>query len=507
MKRLTRLGDIALVGGSLACVMSFGFLVWRHGLALHYLNLLGVAVGLAVGLRLSASHRINLALCLLSTIIALYSAEVLLAYSSSVLNHPSATVWLDFPQDANARVAAERVNREKQANKKFDTRSRLEVVHEFRAHGIMVYPDVFPTVLFAPGPGTSIRSIFTSDRGEVLPLSGPANTTTVFCNESGEYLVYESDEHGFHNPRGIWQKGSADIVALGDSYAHGVCVSSEHSFVGVIRSQYPATINLGINGDGPLAMLATLKEYGLSLKPKVVLWFYYEGNDLRDLDTREKNSPLLMNYLKPSFSQGLLEHQSEIDQMLKSYLETAMASVTSQASFESIMKIQHLRQAVYDLYSRRPSQQGLSAELIDHFTLMGSPATSDDLMLFQRTLAEAQRSVSPWGGKVVVVYLPTWERYRIPELASQDRDRILTMAKELGMPVLDLHPAVSAHPDPLSLFPFRRYAHYNEEGHKLVGEEVVKQLRQLQLVEEANKRMGVSQHSYGVGRSSKFQGF
>ena len=38
--------------------------------------------------------------------------------------------------------------------------------------------------------------------------------------------------------------------------------------------------------------LATLKEYGPTLKPKLVLWFYYEGNDLRDLDGWEKNSPL-----------------------------------------------------------------------------------------------------------------------------------------------------------------------------------------------------------------------
>ena len=477
MKHLARVGDIGLAGGAFVSLAIFGYLVWKHGLALHYLSLLGIAAGLAFGLWLSESHRINLVLCLLSSVIAIYSAELFLAYSPSVLNHPNATAWLEFPQDANVKVAAERVEREKRINKSFDVRSRLEVVYELRAQGVMAYPDVFPTVLFAPGTGASIRSIFTDAEGEFLPLSGPANTTTVFCNESGQYIVYESDEHGFHNPRGIWRDGSADIVTLGDSYAHGTCVSSERNFVGVIRSQYPATINLGVNGDGPLAMLATLKEYGLPLKPKIVLWFYYEGNDLRDLDTREKHSPLLMNYLTSSFSQGLLQRQDEIDRSLKSYLEAAMTSVVSLTSFESIIKVQHLRQALHDLYSRRSSQHGLSAELIDHFTLMGTPAASDDLRLFQRILAEAQRSVSVWGGKVVFVYLPTWERYRIPELASKDRDRVLAMARELGMPVVDLDRAFSAHPDPLSLFPFRRYAHYNEVGHRLVGEEVLKQLR------------------------------
>jgi hypothetical protein len=84
-----------------------------------------------------------------------------------------------------------------------------------------------------------------------LPLACISNVTTVFCNESGEYIIYRSDDHGFHNSSGLWDKEQADIVALGDSYAHGACVPSEQGFVSVIRSRYPATVNLGVNGDGP----------------------------------------------------------------------------------------------------------------------------------------------------------------------------------------------------------------------------------------------------------------
>lgn len=58
-------------------------------------------------------------------------------------------------------------------------------------------------VLFAPSSSDSIRSVLTSQYEEFLPVAGMATTTTVFCNESGEYVVYESDEHGFHNPRGM----------------------------------------------------------------------------------------------------------------------------------------------------------------------------------------------------------------------------------------------------------------------------------------------------------------
>jgi hypothetical protein len=58
----------------------------------------------------------------------------------------------------------------------------------------------------------------------------------------------------------------ADIVALGDSYAHGACIPSDQGFVSLIRSEYPATVNLGVNGDGPLAILATLKECAFQME-------------------------------------------------------------------------------------------------------------------------------------------------------------------------------------------------------------------------------------------------
>lgn len=50
----------------------------------------------------------------------------------------------------------------------------------------------------------------------------------------------------------------------------------------------PRTLNLGMGGIGPLHELAILKEYGSVVRPKVVLWVYYEGNDLADL-SHEKN--------------------------------------------------------------------------------------------------------------------------------------------------------------------------------------------------------------------------
>lgn len=477
--RLSKFSIALLFAGVAISLLVFTLLVWRHGMSLPYLAFIGLAAMLVLAMRLPEPMRINSVLCGLSTIFAVYLAELLLAYSGSAITSLGEQAWLSFPQDANVQVAAERMKTVRGAHQKFDARTRLEVIRDMRERGIDAYPDIFPTVLFEPASQKSIRSIFVSQQEEFLPVAGMAQATTVFCNESGEYVVYESDEHGFHNPRGVWANKSTELIALGDSYTHGVCVSSEKGFVAVVRSQRPHSVNLGINGHGPLTSLATLKEYGPILRPRLVLWFYYEGNDLRDLDGWEKNSPLLMKYLTTSFSQRLFERQPEIDGLLRNYLDAALAKTSESVSPERILKLQHLRKAVQSFYERRPAEQGLPAELVDYLGRTGAPAAPEDLQLFGKILAEAQKTADSWGGRVVFVYLPTWERYRIPELASKDRDQVLGIAKHLNLHVVDMHEVFSAHPDPLSLFPFRRYAHYNEAGHKLVGEEVLRHLDKL----------------------------
>ena len=110
------------------------------------------------------------------------------------------------------------------------------------------------------------------------------------------------------------------IAAVGDSFTVGACVPSDKNFVAVIREHYPDTLNLGMLGEGPLTMLAALKEYLPFLKPKVVLWFFFEENDFVEL-LQESKTPLLTNYLKDDFNQDLFNRQADIDQALSIYVE------------------------------------------------------------------------------------------------------------------------------------------------------------------------------------------
>ena len=74
-----------------------------------------------------------------------------------------------------------------------------------------------------------------------------------------------------------------------------------------------------MRGSGPLFALAQIKEYLPALKPKkIVLWFYYEGNDLSDLKV-EQQSRLLRRYMEDGFTQNLFDRQTDIDRALTEY--------------------------------------------------------------------------------------------------------------------------------------------------------------------------------------------
>ena len=106
---------------------------------------------------------------------------------------------------------------------------------------------------------------------------------------------------------------------------------------------------------------------------------------------------------------------------------------------------------------------------------------------FERILASADEFVDTWGGELYFVYLPTWVRYAdsydkcaLNKAASHvtQHDQVLSLAENSGLPVIDVTEVFGAHADPLSLWPFRENAHYNEQGYALVADAVLQSISQ-----------------------------
>lgn len=359
----------------------------------------------------------------------------------------------------------------KKEGKVFDDRDPLVVIRDLKTKGIIAYP------LFGS------REIQLNIGDTLYSLSGISNVTTVFCNESGKYITYVSDEHGFNNPQNLFSI-SPDIALVGDSFVQGVCVKPNSNIAAKIRDRYPITLNFGFTGMGPWTELAVFREYVEPLQPKVVLWFYYEGNDLGYYTANHAKTEyetggddgFFLKYLSPDFTQNLIKKQNVIDQFLmKDFQSQTLPSPTPHLTVYMRFK-QLIKDYVFMVQLKNNMKAIL--EKID------SKKRDDiDLRNFKEILRLVKKTTESWGGKFYFIYLPSWERFYFNNrsdylsietmLPLSIRQEVLTTIKDLGIPLIDIYPVFLQHPDPLSLFPFRYFNHYTEEGYQIVGETIL----------------------------------
>ena len=231
---------------------------------------------------LNKKTKIYINIMFFSSIFAFYSFELLL------------NVNLD--SDTKARA-----NKAKEQNLKYDTRNIIQFYNDTNINGDLT--------IFLTGGENKKKSFYS--------FSGLSNKKTILCNESGNYIIYKSDKFGFRNKNTSWEKEEFEYLLLGDSFIHGSCVKDKDTISSKLEKiSKKNTISLGIGGFGPLHQFASLREY--MLKPtKNILWFYWEGNDLQNLD-QELNNPYLKNYLNDdSYTQLLHKNKRLLTKLLK----------------------------------------------------------------------------------------------------------------------------------------------------------------------------------------------
>lgn len=342
-----------------------------------------------------------------------------------------------------------------------DTPDKFQVMMDLRKSGINAYPHVFPSnYLLSDGLYHNGTKIF--------PLGAISRSTTVFCINRGIPVIYETDEHGFRNPEGQYTVPGLDIALIGDSFTQGLCVKNGEDIAGKLREKNMKVLNLEMEGSGPLIELGLLSEYAKPFKPKRVFWLYFEGNDMPNLNYEK--TPTLMKYLNNDFSQNLAKRQEEIDNALIEYVETEIALKNKQLdkiNNSLFIKSSFTFQVLSDLMIQSLKLNTLRMKVGLHGNCLFYIEP-----LFEEIMTQVKGRVEEWGGHLYFVYLPTNERYgnnlcdkrRLP----MQREKIVSLAKELDIPVIDITEHFDAHEDPLSLFS----GHYNARGYRLVAQKI-----------------------------------
>jgi len=403
------------------------------------------AVGLAGSLlcyRLSSENRAIVAFSAVAAIVALYAGEYVLSRQ----------------QGEAGKLPPE-----------FKQRNGADVVQELRGKGFDASRRLAPMSLLRATKNNSLASPFSHEGREFLPLAGISGQRVVHCRETGEWITYKADQHGFNNPASVWADTPADVIVLGGSFAHGACVEQGKSMAAVLRKRVPRTVNLGSDGAGPLIMLAILTEFGPVLRPATVLWINMEENELHDLEV-ERRSPLLKGYLEATTFQNLAERQTLVDELLRGYVERGIkrqkAGVKPQRG-KSAAESELFTPSFIAFWKLTETRRRLGLVL---------RSGNWDFQMQEAVLARAKEVAAGWGGRIVFVNLPYFESYRAIfsglHRSENSVERLIEMASRLDIETIDGRSAFDNHEDPYSLFNPYFHRHYNAKGHRLAGETI-----------------------------------
>lgn len=345
----------------------------------------------------------------------------------------------------------------KKDNKKYDSRLR----YEYYLDRLTKEEDIVVSI----PPFITHREYFKNpQKFNFLPLGGISNRKTIFCNEAGFFVEYQSDRYGFNNPDNEWSKND-HYLYLGDSYLHGVCVAEKNNIVGVLRSKLKderiGLINLGQRGNGPLSELGGLIEYKDKLNIKKIFWLYYEGNDLKNLRYESKIDKLNYYLMNQSYKQFLINNQNQIDEKLNFVLENRIKFEKNtfyymkQNKILTFLKLKKLRKYFFNIFSNKTKDY------------------NDELIKLEKILHRANQIALSINSEFYFVYIPTYNRLNKLSMKLDESyyDNIKNITKNLNLKFIDLSELIlKKEKNPKTLFPYGLPKHFNEYGYNLISQ-------------------------------------
>jgi hypothetical protein len=292
--------------------------------------------------------------------------------------------------------------------------------------------------------------------------------------------TFTTDSRGFRNRREL---ESADIVLIGDSYVEGFYVSDHETAAAVLEDLSGASVaNLGQSGYGSLQELEILRRFGLALKPKMVAWFFFEGNDLYDDEAFEGMSIYLKEH--GTFKTATPKKRSW-DSRWKAFLKTSFTRHT----FRQIRRLAHplVPNGVASFgWFRDEHGQTHSLYFYDYGSLVFTEYEQSRFETTQKTLLSAQRECEEQGVRFIVFFIPmkfrvygefcTFPAYsRCSKWKPWDLNRRMAdFCREADISFVDMSEPMKAAAASGRLLYAPEDSHWNAEGHRFVAELVQK---------------------------------
>ena len=345
----------------------------------------------------------------------------------------------------------------KKNNLFYDKRNRLEVIKDLKKEN----QEAFPVI-----PPTGFYKRF-KNKYKILPLGGISNVLTVHCNENGKWSIYKSDTYGFNNKKFFYSsKNKKKILIIGDSFAQGACVEQNNSLAGQLNKINLEAKSFGMDGNGPITALATIREYAKTIEPEYIVWILHD-NDIGDLQ-RELENVFLKNYLNPKFSQNLINKKTEINSLLK--------NVVSKEYIKNEGRIKNFLNKCLSLFYVR-KLIGFNKFNFEKLEKEDKKSLYIDLKKIIYLMKNESNNI---GANFNIVYVPDILQFNSKEYNKPDSTYLLNINEIEGIiessnvQWLNFYQIMLHHENPLNFYPFKLKGHFTPKGYRILAEEIKK---------------------------------
>tara|TARA_Y100001958_G_C21055732_1_gene420301 strand:- start:219 stop:869 length:651 start_codon:yes stop_codon:yes gene_type:complete len=213
------------------------------------------------------------------------------------------------------------------------------------------------------------------------------------------------------------------------------------------------------------------------LKPKNIIYLYFEGNDLDELNF-EKSNPILMKYLDDKFNQNYLERYSEIKLFL-SNVEKETEKMIFEKSKNFVQETKKSNLKIIQAHLKDILEIN-NLKNIFKYKILNKQHDNYDLELLYKIVERMDRDVKKWNGNYYFVYVPTWSRY-FTKYTKYDakidlKDEIIKNLNLKNINTLDLTNFFDNSDSIKQYYPLGYLGHYNSKGYNKIADIIKKRL-------------------------------
>lgn len=363
----------------------------------------------------------------------------------------------------------------KNKNLKYDQRSNVEVYFEEKK--------LLDKVVLAFTPHNH-----QIEKDDFLPLSYIANYKIIVCNENGYWSHFITDRHGFNNDNNIWKKNIFNYVLIGDSFIIGHCVNKGENLASQLYKLNKKNIlNLGIGGTSTLSQYAILKEY-LPQNTEKILFFYFEGNDLHELEEEFENQILKKYLTEKNFKQNLINKQNLVNRAYEKNFQKNLDLYLEKKKNVEIKEAPSIHQYFFNLIKLTNTRALFNYLFLENKKLKD---TSDSTIInFEKLIKEINQFSRNNNSDFIFIYLPEWSRYYtfkyyknvFYRYDEENYNKILKILNQNKIEFIDIHKVLfDKEKNPLKYFPFEIPGHYNDKGYSKIAEVIYNELNKMNI--------------------------